>query len=679
MAKKSRIERIRNIGVIAHIDAGKTTVSERILFYTGKTHKMGEVHDGQAVMDYLVQEQERGITITSAATTCMWLDHEIHIIDTPGHVDFTIEVERSLRILDGAVVVFCAVGGVEPQSETVWHQADKYRVPRIAFINKMDRIGADFQGTIQQMRDKLGAFPLILQLPLGEEANFSGVIDLIANQAILWHDNTLGSTYSFEPVPDEKKQEVAKYRELLLEKIAENDEHLLEKYLGGEKITPEEIRQVVRKLTLNMKVTPVLCGAALRNKGIQPILDSVVYYLPSPSDIPPITGVNPTTGEKQQRINQDDAPLSALAFKVLTDEEKRKLTFMRIYSGKVLADSEVYNATKNKKERIARLFRMHANKRERIKEANAGDIVGVVGLKETFTGDTLSDQKQPIVLEPIDSSRPVMSIAIEPKTRDDVERLESALEKLVDEDPTFTVKQDEDSAQTIISGMGELHLDVLVTRLLRDFNVNVNVGKPQVVYRETITKPVEIEGVFDKEIGETFHFAQAKLKLEPLKRGEGNRFVKSIPEGKIPLQFFGSIEDGVNEALLSGVIAGYPIVDIKITLVDGVYREGVSSEMGYKIAASMGVKEGCEKAGAVLLEPFMSIEVVAPEEFMGEVISDLNARKGKLENITAKGKVSLIKALVPLKKMFGYSTSLRSATQGRGTFTMQFSRYDRAE
>lgn len=679
MAKKSRIEKIRNIGIIAHIDAGKTTVTERILFYTGKSHKMGEVHDGQATMDYLVQEQERGITITSAATTCMWLDHEIHIIDTPGHVDFTIEVERSLRVLDGAVVVFCSVGGVEPQSETVWHQADKYRVPRIAFINKLDRIGADFLGTIQQMRDKLGAFPLLLQLPLGEETSFSGVIDLIENHAVIWHDNTLGATYSSAPIPDHKKEEAAHYRDLILEKVAENDERLLGKYLGGEEISADEIREGIRKLTLTMEVTPVLCGTALKNKGIQPILDAVVHYLPSPADIPPITGVNPRTGEEEKRPNHDDAPLSALAFKILTDEEKRKLTFLRIYSGKIKAESEVYNASKNKKERVARLFLMHANKRERIREAKAGDIVGVVGLKDTFTGDTLSDQERPVVLEPIDVYRPVMSIAIEPRTRGDLEKLESALAKLTDEDPTFTVKHDEDSAQTIISGMGELHLDVLVTRLLQDFSVSVNVGKPQVVYRETITQSNEIESTFDKEVGGAFQFGQVKLRLEPLKRGEGNKFVKNMPEGKIPSQFLGPIEDGVNEALLGGVLGGYPVVDIKITLLDAAFREGASSEMGYKIAASMGVKEGCAKAGAALLEPFMSIEVVAPEEFMGEVISDLGSRKGKLENITPKGKVSVIKALVPLKKMFGYSTSIRSATQGRGTFTMQFARYDRAE
>ncbi|RLA93564.1 MAG: elongation factor G [Deltaproteobacteria bacterium] len=679
MAKKSRLERIRNIGIIAHIDAGKTTLTERILYYTGKTHKMGEVHDGQAVMDYQVQEQERGITITSAVTTCLWLDHEIHIIDTPGHVDFTIEVERCLRVLDGAVVVFCAVGGVEPQSETVWHQADKYRVPRIAFVNKMDRIGADFEGTIQQMRDKLGAQPLILQLPLGVEANFLGVIDLVQNQSIVWDEDTLGATYSFKPVPEEKIKEVEKHREFLLEKVAENDEQLLEKYLAGEDISPEEIRWVIRKLTLNLEVIPVLCGAALKNRGVQPVLDSVVHYLPSPLDIPPIKGENPLTGQEEQRPCNEEVPLSALAFKVLTDEEKRKLTFLRIYSGKIQSESEVYNATKQKPERIARLFRMHANKRERIKEAKAGDIVAAVGLKNTITGDTLCDRKSPIILEPIDFYRPVMSVAIEPKTRDDFDKLESSLSKLMDEDPTFTVKHDEDSAQTVISGMGELHLEVLVTRLLQDFNVNVNVGKPQVVYRETITKTVEVEGKFDKEIGGTLNFGQVKFRLKPLERGKGVEFVNELSEEVIPPEFFGPIEDGAREALLTGVVAGYPMVDIKISLIGGGYREGVSTEMAYKIAASMAVKEGCEKAKPILLEPIMSIDVVVPEEFVGEVIGDLNARRGKLENITSKGKVSVIKALVPLKQMFGYSTSLRSASQGRGTFSMQFSHYDQAE
>lgn len=679
MAKKNRLERIRNIGIIAHIDAGKTTVTERILYYTGKTHKMGEVHDGQAVMDYQVQEQERGITITSAVTTCPWLDHEIHLIDTPGHVDFTIEVERSLRVLDGALVVFCAVGGVEPQSETVWHQADKYRVPRIAFINKMDRIGADFHQTVQQIKDKLGAKPLVLQLPLGEEAQFSGVIDLIRNQAVIWNEDTLGATYTISPIPEKKKVEAAHYRDLLLEKVAENDETLLEKYLGGEEIEPEAIQDVVRHLTLAMQVVPVLCGAALRNRGIQPVLDAVVHYLPSPLDVPAITGTNPLTGQEERRPASDDGPLAALAFKVLTDEEKRKLTFLRVYSGKMLAEAEVYNATKGKTERVARLFRMHANKRERIKEARAGDIVAAVGLKDTMTGDTLCSRQEPIILEPIDSYRPVMSIAIEPKTRDDFEKLESALSKLVDEDPTFSVKHDEDSAQTVISGMGELHLDVLVTRLLQDFNVNVNVGKPQVVYRETITRQVEVEGKFDRVLAGTTHFAQVKLVLEPLKRGEGVEYLNSLPEGIIPAAFYGPIEDGVREALLGGVVAGYPMVDVRVVVVDAVYREGAASEMAYKVAASMAVKEGCEKAGPVTLEPFMSIEVVVPEEFMGEVIGDLGARRGKLGTVTPKGKVSVIHAMVPLREMFGYSTSLRSASQGRGTFTMQFSHYDRVE
>ncbi|MFH0812227.1 MAG: elongation factor G, partial [Pseudomonadota bacterium] len=678
MAKKNRLEKIRNMGIIAHIDAGKTTVTERALYYTGRTHKMGEVHNGQAFMDYQIQEQERGITITSAATTCLWLDYDIHLIDTPGHVDFTIEVERSLRILDGALVVFCAVGGVEPQSETVWHQADKYRIPRIAFINKMDRIGADFHGTIQQMRDKLGAEPLMLQLPLGEEAHFIGVIDLIQNQSIIWNDNTLGTTYSFEPVPEEKIEEVATYRDLLLEKVAENDELLLEHYLSGEPIAPEAIRRVVRRLTLTMQVTPVLCGAALKNKGIQPILDAVVHYLPSPLDIPPVVGKNPLTGQDEHRDCNEAIPLAALAFKVLSDEKKRKLTFLRVYSGTISSEAGIYNATKNKTERIARLFRMHANKKERIKEAKAGDIVAAVGLKETSTGDTLCDPENPIILESIDFYRPVMSIAIEPKTRDDFEKLDNALSKLVDEDPTFTVTYDEDSNQTVISGMGELHLDVFVTRLLQDFNVNVNVGKPQVVYRETITRSVDWEGKFDRELGGTQHYGQVKLRLEPLERGSGIEFLNLLPEGIIPPHFYSSIEEGAREALLGGVVAGYPVVDIKITLINGSFREGASTEMAFKIAAAMAVKGGSEKAFPVLLEPIMAIEVVVPEEFMGEVIGDLNSRRGKLGNITAKGKVSVINALVPLKDMFGYSTSLRSASQGRGTFTMQFSHYDRA-
>jgi len=677
LAKKHRLEKIRNIGIIAHIDAGKTTVTERILFYTGMTHKMGEVHDGQAVMDYLVQEQERGITITSAVTTCMWLDHEIHIIDTPGHVDFTIEVERCLRVLDGAVVVFCAVGGVEPQSETVWHQADRYRVPRIAFINKLDRVGADFHGTVQQMRDKLGARPLILQLPLGEEVGFRGVIDLIDNQAVVWHENTLGATFAYEPVPEERKEEVDKFRDVLVEQAAENDEHLLEKYLAGEHISGAELRRTLRKLTLGLDVIPVLCGAALKNKGIQPILDSVVQYLPSPLDIPPVTGVDPLTGQEEKRECSYDAPLSAFAFKVLTDEEKRKVVFLRMYSGTLNAESEVFNATKEKPERVARLFSMHANKRQRVKEAKAGDIVAAVGLKNTITGDTLCPRQNPIVLEPIDSYRPVMSVAIEPKTRDDFDKLEASLSKLTDEDPTFTVKHDEDSTQTVISGMGELHLDVLVTRLLQDFNVNVNVGKPQVVYRESITRRAETGAIFEKEMGGTMHYGRVRLRLEPLKRGEGFAFAQCIAEGVIPTEFLGAIEDGAREALLSGVVAGYPIVDLKATLLEAEYREGASTAIAYKIAASMAVKEGCEKAGPVLLEPIMSIDIVVPEEFLGEVIGDLNARRGKLEGVTPKGKVSMITALIPLKETFGYSTNLRSVSQGRGTFTMQFSHYDR--
>ena len=679
MARTNHLEKIRNIGIIAHIDAGKTTVTERVLFYTGRTHKLGEVHDGQAVMDYLAQEQERGITITSAATTCLWRDHDIHIIDTPGHVDFTIEVERSLRVLDGVVVVFCAVGGVEPQSETVWHQADKYFVPRIAFINKMDRIGADFHGTIQQMKEKLGTEPLVLQLPLGSESEFQGVIDLVKNELIVWEEETLGISFFAEPIPESNREEAAHYRDLLLEKVVEHDDILLEKYLSGESIAPEEIRRVIRKLTLETEVTPVLCGTALKNKGVQPILDGVVDFLPSPLDVPPVVGENPLTGRKEERPSSEKAPFSAFAFKVLSDEEKRKLTFLRIYSGKILAGAETYNVTQKKKERIARIFRMHSNKRERIKEAGAGDIVAIVGLKETITGDTLCDQENPVVLEPIDFYRPVISISVEPKTRGDLEKLENALAKLVDEDPTFTVRHDEDSDQTVISGMGELHLEVLVTRLLQDFNVNVNVGKPQVVYRETITRSVEVEEIFDREIAEVRNYAQVKIKLEPLERGEGIDFANALPDGDIPSAFLGPIEDGVQEGMLSGVVAGYPLVDVKATLIDGGFREGASSEMAFKVAASMAVKEGCRKAEAILLEPIMSVDVVVPENYLGEVIGDLNSRRGKVEKISPKGKVSVIKALVPLKEMFGYSTSLRSSSQGRGTFSMQFSHYDNAD
>jgi len=679
LAKTNQLEKIRNIGIIAHIDAGKTTVTERILFYTGRTHKLGEVHDGQAVMDYLAQEQERGITITSAATTCLWKGHDIHIIDTPGHVDFTIEVERSLRVLDGVVVVFCAVGGVEPQSETVWHQADKYRIPRIAFINKMDRTGADFHGTIQQMKEKLGTDPLLLQLPFGNEADFKGIIDLVQNELVIWHEDTLGITFSAEPIPEDKKDEAAQYRELLLEKIVEHDDMLLEEYLSGESIAPEEIRRVIRNLTLETKVTPVLCGTALKNKGVQPVLDGVVDYLPSPLDIPPVVGINPLNGQKEERPCNEKAPFSAFAFKILSDEEKRKLTYLRIYSGKISAGSETYNITKQKTERIARIFRMHSNKRERLKEAKAGDIVAVVGLKNTITGDTICDPENPVILEPIDFYRPVISIAIEPKTRGDLEKLEGALFRLVDEDPTFNVKYDKDSDQTVISGMGELHLEVLVTRLLQDFNVNVNVGKPQVVYRETITRVVEVEEVFDKEIADARNYARVKLRLEPLKRGKGIDFVNALPEGIVPPDFIGSIQDGTREGLLSGVVAGYPMVDVKATLIDGSYREGASTEMAFKVAASMAVKEGCRKAGSILLEPIMSVDVVVPENFLGEVIGDINSRRGKVEKITPKGKVSILKVLVPLKEMFGYSTSLRSASQGRGTFSMQFSHYDHAD
>jgi elongation factor G len=674
---ETRLRRIRNIGIIAHIDAGKTTVTERILYYTGKSYKIGEVDEGTAVMDWMPQEQERGITITSAVTTCHWRNHEIHLIDTPGHVDFTIEVERSLRILDGAVVVFCAVGGVEPQSETVWHQADKYRIPRIVFVNKMDRVGADFFNTIEMMRDKLGANPLIVQLPWGTQGGFRGVIDLLRMKGIEWNEESLGSIFEEKEIPSELISQAEIYREKLIEAIAERDDEVMEMYLKEEDIPLKRLIQVIRKATISFELVPVLCGAALRNKGIQPLLDAVVDYLPSPLDIPPIMGRNRNTGEIETRPSREDSPFSALAFKVMMDQG-RKLTYFRIYSGSIKTGQEVFNATKMKHEKIARLLQMHANKRERIEEAKCGNIVAAMGLKETTTGDTLCDENAPILLEPIDIYEPVISVAIEPKTQADEEKLDLCLKKLAEEDPTFRVKQDEETGQTIISGMGELHLEVLVSRMLTEFNLKVNVGKPQVVYRETIRKTVECEGKFQREIAGTIHAGHVILRLEPIKRGKGVEFSVSIDGGKIPPQFWPSIEDGVREATLSGVIMGYPVVDVKATLIDGTYIEGTSSEMAFKVASSMAFKEGCMKADPILLEPIMRVDVVVPMEFTGDIISDLNARSGKIESIQAKGKVNMVTALVPLKKMFGYSTDLRSLSQGRATFTMRFSHYDKA-
>ena len=674
-APKGRLNRIRNIGIMAHIDAGKTTVTERILYYTGRSHKMGEVHDGEAIMDWMPQEQERGITITSAVTSCPWKGHEIHLIDTPGHVDFTIEVERSLRVLDGAVALFDAVSGVEPQSETVWHQADKYRVPRIAFINKMDRVGANFLGTVEMMKEKLGTRPLLIQLPLGVEDNFRGILDLIRMKAVIWHEETLGATFQEMEIPEPFLPGARQYRDLLLETLAEQSDLLLEKYLGGQEISVEEIKTALRGAALKFELVPVLCGAALRNKGIQPLLEAIVDYLPAPVDIPPVAGFNPKTGKAEIRHSSDQEPFAALAFKIITDEGRR-LTYLRVYSGVLRAEQDVYNSTKGKKERVARLFRMHANKKERIPEVRAGEIVGAAGLKETTTGDTLCDESHPITLERIDFYEPVTSMAVEPKSRADQEKLDFFLQKLADEDPTFRVKFDEDTGQTIISGMGELHLEVVVRRLLEDFNVAVNIGKPQVVYRETITQTVEAEGKFEREIEGVDHFGHVRLRLEPRPRGSGVEFDKASADGTILPEFIPSIEAGVTESTGSGVVSGYPVVDLKVSLLGGTVREANSTPLAFQVAAAMAFREGCQKAHPVLLEPIMKTEVVVPEEFLGEAIGDLSARKGRIEQVLSKGKVSVVAAFVPLKEMFGYSTDLRSLSQGRGTFTMQFHYFD---
>jgi len=675
MASKSKLSQIRNIGIIAHIDAGKTTVTERMLYYTGRTYKIGEVHNGEATMDWMHQEQERGITITSAVTAFNWLKHEIHLIDTPGHVDFTIEVERSLRILDGAVVIFSGVEGVEPQSETVWHQADKYRVPRIAFVNKMDRVGADFSNTIDMMIRKLGARPVAIQLPWGKEDNFKGVVDLIKQRGILWNEDKLGATFDLVDIPIELREDADKYRHLLLEAVVEKDDAIMERYLSGDDITEGEIKTVLRKATLDMSVVPVLCGAGLRNKGIQPLTDAIVDYLPSPSEVPPIEGINPDTNKKERWQSDDREPFSALAFKVIM-EEGRKLTYYRVYSGTLKSGQEVFNSTKKSKEKVARIFKMHANKKERIGEVKAGDIVAAAGLKVTTTGDTLCDEKHPIVLEPIEFYKPVMLIAVEPRATADQDKLSFSLSKIAEEDPTLKVRFDDDSGQTIVSGMGELHLEVMVTRLMEDFNVPVKVGKPQVVYRESITESVESEGKFEKEIAGENHFGHVVLKIVPSSRGEGIKFENMIKDAIIPDTYINDIEQGAREATLSGVLSGYPLVDLEISLVGGSYKENMSSPLAYKIAASTALREGCQKAKPLLLEPIMTIEIVLPNEFVGEVIGDVNARGGKVEMIDAKGKISIIDAKAPLKRMFGYTTSLRSETQGRGSFTMHFSHYD---
>lgn len=671
-----KLKLTRNIGIIAHIDAGKTTVTERILYYTGRLHKMGEVHDGEATMDWMPDEKERGITITSAVTTCLWQGHSINIIDTPGHVDFTIEVERSLRVLDGAVGVFCAVGGVEPQSETVWHQADRYKVPKIAFVNKLDRVGADFHRVTDMMRERLGALPLILQLPWGIEDGFKGVLDLVKMKGIIWNDEALGAEYSEAPIPEDLLDEASAYRDLLIETLADHDDRLMEKYLAEEPLEEQDIVDAVRVATLRMEAVPVLCGAALRNKGIQPLLDAVVRYLPSPLDVPPVTGFNPGTGREEVRQSAASGPLCALAFKVQMDQGRR-MTYLRIYSGTLNSGDVVYNSRKNIKEKVARLLRMHSNKRERIESASAGDIVAAMGLKSSSTGDTLCHEGSPIMLEPIQFYDPVISVAVEPKKVQDSERLQDALAKLADEDPTFKFRIDEDSGQTVISGMGELHLDVILNRIRREYLVDTNQGRPQVVYRETITKTVVHEEIFQREMAGQQHFAGVKLELSPLPRGSGNRFVDRCAHPLLTEELLKAVAQGVEEGEAGGVLMGYPVTDVQAALVDVQIKEGLLNPLSFKVAANMAYRNACEAASPILLEPVMKAEVLVPEEFTGEVIGDLNSRQGRIEQITQKGVVQVITASVPLSKMFGYSTSLRSVSQGRGTFTMQFSHYDK--
>ena len=676
MKKKQRIEQIRNIGIIAHIDAGKTTVTERVLYYTGRSYKMGEVHDGEAVMDWMADEQERGITITSAVTTCQWKGSEIQIIDTPGHVDFTIEVERSLRVLDGAIGVFCAVGGVEPQSETVWRQADKYGVPKIAFINKLDRIGADFFGTVDMMKERLDANPLILQLPVGSEDHFAGVIDLLDMKQMEWDDDTLGATFSEHEIKGEYLKTAQAYREKLVEAVAEIDDNIMEAYLSETPISAEDLIQAVRSGTVGMKLVPVFCGSALKNKGIQPLLDAIVRFLPSPIDIPPMKGSHPDTGELLDCLPKDSKPLAALIFKV-SMIEGRKLSFVRIYSGTMDVGKTVYNPFRKSKEKISRILRMHANKRERIDRAGSGSIVGVVGLKDSSTGETLCHADHPVLLEKIEIYEPVISVAVEPKTLADQEKLDEVLDKFTAEDPTLRARKDEDTGQTILSGMGELHLEVIISRMSREFNTRVNVGKPQVVYRETVSKEATATAVFDKEVAGQRHYGEVSIRLKPLSRGSGRKFRSEATEEQIPDHYIPFVEKGVMESLESGSLMGYPVVDVEATLVDGVYKESIGTELAYTVSTSMACQGALLKGESFLLEPIMDVEVFVPESFMGDVIGDLNSRGGKIESINSKMGIQVIKASVSLSRMFGYSTDLRSATQGRGTFSMQFSHFDR--
>lgn len=678
MAGEARLRKTRNFGVVAHIDAGKTTFTERVLYYTGRTHKIGEVHDGAATMDWMEEEQERGITITSAATTCQWEGHILNLIDTPGHVDFTIEVERSLRVLDGVVAVFCAVGGVEPQSETVWHQADRYRVPKIAFVNKMDRIGANFEAVLDQMREKLGAQPLPLTIPWGAEDRFRGVVDVRSMECLVWDEADQGASYQRGPIPEEMAEAAQEARTYLLEALAETDDQIMERYLAEEEIPAKDLNAAIRRACIELKLVPVFAGSALRNKGVQPVLDAVVSYLPSPLDIPPVEGINPETGQEERRAADDAAPFCALCFKVQMDQG-RKLVYLRIYSGKLKAGADVYNATKGQMEKVARILRMHANKRERVEEAFAGEIVGAMGLKNSSTGDTLSPKDRPMLLETMEFQEPVISVAVEPKTVGDQDKLALALEKLADEDPTFRVRVDDDTGQTVISGMGELHLEVLIHRLDREFGLKVGVGRPQVVYRETVVSQVEVSEVFDRDLGGSRQVGEVRLALGPNPRGGGNTVRVEAPEEELPTSLDAILRQTVEEGLGSGVVLGYPVVDTWVHILGGSFTPGVSTELGYRLACSMALKKAINEAGPVLLEPVMRVEVMVPEEFMGEVLGDLNARGGSVEMVEPKGGTNVVRASVPLKAMFGYSTSLRSATQGRAIFTMQFSHYDRVE
>ncbi len=676
MAKNVNLEKIRNIGIMAHIDAGKTTTTERILFYAGKIHRMGEVHDGAATMDWMEQEKERGITITSAATTCLWRGHQINIIDTPGHVDFTVEVERSLRVLDGAIALFCAVGGVEPQSETVWRQADKYRVPRIAFVNKMDRVGASFYGTMEMIRDRLGANVVPTQIPIGEGDMFTGLIDLVRMKAVIYHEDNLGVTWDEIEIPADLQEQANEYRTKLLESVSEFDDSLLEKYLEGAEIEEAEIISAVRKATINVSITPVFLGSAFKNKGIQRLLDGVVNFLPSPLDMPEVLGHHPKTEEVLARKPSVDEPFSALAFKIMSDPYVGRLTYFRVYSGTVQAGSYTYNSSVGKRERIARLLRMSANKREEIPEVHAGDIVAAVGLKFTKTGHTLCAENKPIILESMHFPEPVIAVAIEPKTKADQDRLSDSLGKLAEEDPTFQIKVDNETGQTIIYGMGELHLEILVDRLLREFKVGANVGRPQVAYKEAITSKAQAEGKFVRQSGGRGQYGHVVIEIEPGEPGKGLEFVNKIVGGTIPREYINPVAEGVREAMTNGVIAGYPVIDVKVTLLDGSYHEVDSSEMAFKIAGAMAFKNAARKANPVLMEPIMDLEVVVPEDYLGDVMGDLNGRRGKIKGIMPRKDAQVVSAAVPLSEMFGYATTLRSLTQGRAIFTMRFSHYE---